>query len=65
MRSLPDALARVLGEHIGQEGTPAEGRAGAPSAPRTIGDLCKECGEATLIYEEGCKKCESCGYHEC
>ena len=60
--SLPDALARVLGEHIGQEGAPAGGRAGAPTAPRTIGDLCKECGEATLIYEEGCKKCVSCGY---
>ena len=60
--SLPDALARVLGEHIGQEGTPAGARAGAPAAPRTIGDLCKECGQATLIYEEGCKKCVSCGY---
>ena len=34
-------------------------------APRTIGDLCKECGQATLVYEEGCKKCVSCGYNEC
>ena len=41
---------------------PARGRgAGAPA----IGDLCKECGQATLIYEEGCKKCVSCGYNEC
>jgi ribonucleoside-diphosphate reductase alpha chain len=40
-------------------------RAGAPAALRTIGDLCKECGQATLIYEEGCKKCVSCGYNEC
>ncbi len=63
--SLPDALARVLGEHIGQEGTLAGTRSGAPPAPRTIGDLCKECGQATLIYEEGCKKCVSCGYNEC
>jgi ribonucleoside-diphosphate reductase alpha chain len=60
--SLPDALARVLGEHIGQDGGP---RAGGTPAPRTIGDLCKECGQATLIYEEGCKKCVSCGYNEC
>ena len=60
--SLPDALARVLGEHIGQGG--AAGRRAAPG-PRTIGDLCKECGQATLIYEEGCKKCVSCGYNEC
>jgi ribonucleoside-diphosphate reductase alpha chain len=60
--SLPDALARVLGEHIGQGD--AAGTATA-AGPRTIGDLCKECGQATLIYEEGCKKCVSCGYNEC
>ncbi len=65
MLSLPDALARVLGEHIGQEGTLAGSRAGGPPASRPIGDLCKECGQATLIYEDGCKKCGSCGYNEC
>ncbi len=64
--SLPDALARTLAEHIGQvkpEGAP-------PAAPkaderRRIGDLCKECGQATFVYEEGCKKCLSCGFNEC
>ena len=64
--SLPDALARSLAEHIGQaktEGAP-------PSLPkleerRRIGDLCKECGQATFVYEEGCKKCLSCGFNEC
>ena len=30
-----------------------------------IGDLCPECGEATLVNEEGCRKCYSCGYSEC
>ena len=30
-----------------------------------IGDLCPECGQATLIMEEGCCKCYSCGYSEC
>ncbi len=29
------------------------------------GHLCPECGQATLIYEEGCAKCYSCGYSEC
>ena len=33
-------------------------------APK-IGDLCPECGEATLINEEGCRKCYTCGYSEC
>lgn len=28
-------------------------------------DLCPSCGNATLVYEEGCKKCHSCGYSEC
>jgi ribonucleoside-diphosphate reductase alpha chain len=64
--SLPDALARTLAEHIGQvKGAgdpPAEHGA---DARRTIGDLCKECGQATFIYEEGCKKCLSCGFNEC
>lgn len=28
-------------------------------------DLCPSCGEASLAYEERCKKCYSCGYSEC
>jgi ribonucleoside-diphosphate reductase alpha chain len=59
--SLPDALARTLGEHIGQPRDALPAAAGL----RRVGDLCKECGQATLIYEEGCKKCLSCGYNEC
>jgi ribonucleoside-diphosphate reductase alpha chain len=62
--SLPDAVARTLAEHIGQV-KPADGPAGAGNGRKTIGDLCKECGQATFIYEEGCKKCLSCGYNEC
>lgn len=30
-----------------------------------VGDLCPECGEASLVNEEGCRKCYSCGYSEC
>jgi ribonucleoside-diphosphate reductase alpha chain len=64
--SLPDALARTLAEHTGQLKRP-----GAVNEPphaderRKIGDLCKECGQATFVYEEGCKKCLSCGFNEC
>lgn len=35
-----------------------------PGLPK-IGDLCPECGQATLVMEEGCCKCYSCGYSEC
>jgi ribonucleoside-diphosphate reductase alpha chain len=61
--SLPDALARTLGEHIGRREADAETT--VTSGARRVGDLCKECGQATLVYEEGCKKCLSCGFNEC
>ena len=28
-------------------------------------DICPDCGSGTLAYEEGCKKCYSCGYSAC
>jgi len=30
-----------------------------------VGDLCPDCGTPSLINEEGCRKCNSCGYSEC
>jgi ribonucleoside-diphosphate reductase alpha chain len=33
--------------------------------PVKMGDLCPECGEATMVNEEGCRKCYTCGYSEC
>jgi ribonucleoside-diphosphate reductase alpha chain len=62
--SLPDALARCLAEHIGQVKPTGDGPVAAVER-KTIGDLCKECGQATFVYEEGCKKCLSCGFNEC
>ena len=61
--SLPDALARCLAEHIGQ--VKSSELPVAVQAKKAIGDLCKECGQATFVYEEGCKKCLSCGFNEC
>jgi len=66
--SLPDALARTLAEHIGQVKSPANGGSlpvVASDKPKRVGDLCRECGQATFVYEEGCKKCLSCGFNEC
>jgi ribonucleoside-diphosphate reductase alpha chain len=63
--SLPDALARTLGEHIGVERGDAAATGPLVGARRRVGDLCKECGQATFVYEEGCKKCLSCGFNEC
>ena len=63
--SLPDAIARTLAEHIGQIKAPAVVPAQPAVGQKAVGDLCKECGQATFIYEEGCKKCLSCGFNEC
>jgi ribonucleoside-diphosphate reductase alpha chain len=34
-------------------------------AGQKIGDLCPECGQASVVNEEGCRKCYSCGFSEC
>ncbi len=31
---------------------------------KVTGNLCPECGN-TMVYEEGCRKCYSCGHSEC
>jgi len=28
-------------------------------------DICPECGSSTLVFEEGCAKCYTCGHSEC
>jgi ribonucleoside-diphosphate reductase alpha chain len=33
--------------------------------PMIASDLCPECGQASLVNEEGCRKCYGCGYSEC
>ncbi len=78
VRSLPDAIAQVLREHLNSSQESEEGEAGEstpyapaaeqlplPMADRPIGDLCPDCGQATFIPTEGCRKCHACGYSEC
>ncbi len=77
VRSLPDAIAQVLDAYIhdqsllhlpaervdDQEAAPPPGQLELPL--QQIGDLCPDCGQATLLNIEGCKKCINCGYSEC
>lgn len=68
--SLADAIAQALAEHVGLSDT-----AELPGLPDNdemqlsfklkAADICAECGQATLVFEEGCKKCYNCGYSEC
>jgi ribonucleoside-diphosphate reductase alpha chain len=37
----------------------------ASTSTTSLFDLCPECGTGSFAYEEGCKKCYSCGYSEC
>ena len=55
------ALTFTVTDEAPQE---TSGRNGSAS-PTAIGDICPECGQATLIREEGCLHCYSCGYSEC
>ena len=75
--SLPDGVAQVLAEFLDRsaEETPAHhanGRNGhgspqanLPAPTAIVGDLCPDCGNSSLVNEEGCRKCNSCGYSEC
>jgi ribonucleoside-diphosphate reductase alpha chain len=62
----------AAGHANGGNGGNGAGGNGAPGlnpmmmAQYTVsGNLCSRCGNNTLVYEEGCKKCASCGYSEC
>ena len=77
-RSLPDALAKVLEQHLVTLDQSHTTAASVPmpeepvsSHPATNGRMlqlsgafCPDCGLA-LVHEEGCDKCFTCGYSRC
>jgi ribonucleoside-diphosphate reductase alpha chain len=69
VRSLPDGIAQVLAEHLADlpaaDEEPSAEQLALPIGQRNFGDICPECGEATFLNVEGCRKCHSCGYSEC
>ncbi|MGH2581678.1 MAG: adenosylcobalamin-dependent ribonucleoside-diphosphate reductase [Anaerolineales bacterium] len=79
VRSLPDGVSKVIDEYLrdteeagavpqtnGKAEDSASEQVAAPVAtPQAIGELCPECGHATLVNEEGCKKCYTCSFSEC
>ena len=80
IRSVPDALAKILAMHFqlnGQSNVHKESAVKptvvAASTQQSLlqveksslFDICPSCGEATFAHEEGCKKCYSCGFSEC
>lgn len=42
-----------------------EGQRSNVSSVSKLGDLCPECGNSSLVNEEGCRKCYACAYSQC
>ena len=59
VESLPDGVAQVLVDYTKSTEN------GFDHDTSSIGDLCPDCGAATLLNVEGCRKCVECGYSEC
>ena len=76
VRSMPDGISKALDEYLDLD-EPEMETFSMPVAQEPlplgnehphihkIGELCPECGEATMINEEGCRKCYTCGHSEC
>jgi ribonucleoside-diphosphate reductase alpha chain len=67
VRSLPDAIAQVLARHIAlvEAEQPPEQLPLPITIPSSSADLCPDCGQASLVAMEGCRKCMNCGFSEC
>ena len=65
VRSLPDGVAQVLAEYLGLTEPSGKSGEGEQALFFSAGDLCPECGHATLVNEEGCRRCYTCGFSEC
>ncbi|MBM3205488.1 adenosylcobalamin-dependent ribonucleoside-diphosphate reductase [Candidatus Shapirobacteria bacterium] len=78
VRSLPDGIAKAIQNYLeekenGEIRPPKAESIVLSEKERTIifkkalnhnFNICPECGNATLVYEEGCEKCP-CGYSKC
>ena len=78
VRSLPDGVSQALREYLedttGESSNLDRNNGHHPEQEKNIpldrplfkiGDLCPECGQATLVNEEGCRKCYGCSFSEC
>jgi ribonucleoside-diphosphate reductase alpha chain len=71
VRSLPDGIAKILQNYLNEkkflknDSKDPQGEDENSSNHQNHGNLCPQCGNATLIYEEGCEKCNVCGYSKC
>lgn len=67
--SVPDAVAKVLAEEF-DIAVRANGANIVEENSKEVSyashtDMCPDCGNSTLVLEEGCAKCYTCGYSRC
>lgn len=67
--SIPDAVAKVLSDEF-EIAVRANGSNVVKEESNEISvfsnvDMCPDCGNSSLIKEEGCEKCYECGYSVC
>lgn len=70
--SIPDAVAKVLSDEFDFK---VKNGNGGDSEPEIVSekdsssfaktDMCPDCGNYTLVMEEGCEKCYFCGFSAC
>jgi ribonucleoside-diphosphate reductase alpha chain len=65
VRSIPDAVAQVLAEYTGLREPGEEHVREAREGRTKASDMCPDCQNFTLVFEEGCQKCHVCGFSEC
>lgn len=64
LQSIPDAIAKAL-EQLTTNHIVKESGSAVSSPFVSLGTTCPDCHENTLIFENGCYKCSSCGYSKC
>jgi ribonucleoside-diphosphate reductase alpha chain len=81
VRSVPDAIGKLLQDHyvngerphshsngngyVAEAALTSYAEIETHTEPLAVGELCPDCQNATLMNEEGCRKCHTCGYAEC
>ena len=67
--SIPDAIAKTLSEEfeiqVRSNGSNVVDEVKKEVSVFSYTNMCPECGNSTLILEEGCSKCYTCGYSVC
>ena len=67
--SIPDAIAKVLAEDfdlkVKENGHTVIEENKKEMSVAAHANMCPECGNASLVMEEGCSKCYVCGFSVC